>query len=163
MIVVLNQIDTVPEPGRPALVADVARLLTEDGLVGVDVRTISAKTGEGVAELRETLREAVARRSVAASRLADELDREGRRIAEEVPAIVLESVEPLVDGEVDRVAVAVGVAAVVDDVRSTVRFGGDTSRAPSFRRPQESAIRVIRSRWVTRVTEGMRPDRKSVV
>lgn len=157
MIVVLNQIDTVPEPGRPALVADVARLLTEDGLVGVDVRTISAKTGEGVAELRETLREAVARRSVAASRLADELDREGRRIAEEVPAIVLESVEPLIDGEVDRVAVAVGVAAVVDDVRSTVRFGGDGSRAPSFRRPQESAIRVIRSRWVTRVTEGMRP------
>lgn len=157
MIVVLNQIDTVADTGRDALVADVARLLTEDGLVGVDVRTISAKTGEGVAELRETLREAVARRSVAASRLADELDREGRRIAEEVPETVLRDVEPLVDDEVDRVAVAVGVSAVVDDVRATVRFGGEGSRAPSFRRPQESAIRVIRSRWVTRVSEGMRP------
>ncbi|SDC63281.1 GTP-binding protein EngB required for normal cell division [Sanguibacter gelidistatuariae] len=157
MIVVLNQIDTVAESGRPALVADVARLLTEDGLVGVDVRTISAKTGEGVTELRETLREAVARRSVAASRLADELDREGRRIAEEVPATVLQSVEPLVGGEVDRVAVAVGVSAVVDDVRATVRFGGDDARVPAFRAPQESAIRVIRSRWVTKVSEGMRP------
>lgn len=157
MIVVLNQIDTVAESGRAALVADVRRLLTEDGLVGVDVRTISAKTGEGVTELRETLREAVARRSVAASRLADELDREGRRIAEEVPASVLQNVEPLVDGEVDRVAVAVGVSAVVDDVRATVRFGGDDARVPAFRPPQESAIRVIRSRWVTKVSEGMRP------
>lgn len=156
MIVVLNQIDTVAVSARPALVADVGRLLTADGLVGLDVRTMSAKTGEGVGELRETLREAVARRSVAASRLADELDREGRRIADEVPAVVLQSVEPLVDGEVDRAAVVVGVSAVVGEVESTVRFGGPGTQ-PEFRSPQESAIRVLRSRWVAKVSEGMRP------
>lgn len=157
MIVVLNQIDTVAESGRDALVADVSRLLREDGLVGVDVRAVSARTGEGVDELRETLREAVSRRSVAARRLADELDREGRRIADEVPSTVLEQVGPLVPGEVDRVAVAVGVQAVVDDVRASVRSGRSSSRAPEFRSPQESAVRVIRSRWVSKVADGMRP------
>lgn len=157
MIVVLNQIDTVAAAGRDALVADVSRLLREDGLVGVDVRAVSARTGEGIDELRETLREAVSRRSVAARRLADELDREGRRIAEEVPASVLEQVGPLVPGEVDRVAVAVGVQAVADDVRASVRSGRTATRAPEFRSPQESAVRVIRSRWVSKVADGMKP------
>ena len=159
MIVVLNQIDTIAPGGRASLVADVSRLLEEDGLVGVDVRMLSARTGEGVAELRETLREAVGRRSVAASRLADELDREGRRIADEVRPTVLQDLAPLVPGEVDRVAVAVGVSAVVDDVRGVVRFGGAReSDAPRFRAPQESAIRVIRSRWITKITDTMRPS-----
>ncbi|MBI9115070.1 ABC transporter [Sanguibacter suaedae] len=159
MIVVLNQIDTVAEAARPSLLEDVGRLLREDGLVGVDVRTVSARTGEGIPELRETLREAVARRSVAASRLADELDREGRRIADEVPSSVLTDARPLAQGEVDRLAVAVGVEAVVDDVRSTVRAGGGSAAsAPRFRAPQESAVRVVRSRWITRVTESMTPS-----
>lgn len=157
MIVVLNQIDTVAESGRDALAADVSRLLREDGLVGVDVRAVSARTGEGIDELRDTLGEAVSRRSVAARRLADELDREGRRIAEEVPASVLEQVAPLVQGEVDRVAIAVGVQAVADDVRASVRSGRDTGRTPQFRSPQESAVRVIRSRWVSKVADGMKP------
>lgn len=157
MIVVLNQIDTVAASGRDALVADVSRLLREDGLVGVDVRAVSARTGEGIDELRETLRDAVSRRSVAARRLADELDREGRRIAEEVPPNVLVEVAPLVSGEVDRVAVAVGVQAVADDVRASVRSGRASSRTPQFRSPQESAVRVIRSRWLSKVTDGMRP------
>lgn len=157
MIVVLNQIDTVAATGRDALVADVSRLLREDGLVGVDVRAVSARTGEGIDELRETLRDAVSRRSVAARRLADELDREGRRIAEEVPASVLVEVAPLVQGEVDRVAVAVGVQAVADDVRASVRSGRASDRRPEFRSPQESAVRVIRSRWLSKVTDGMRP------
>jgi GTP-binding protein EngB required for normal cell division len=157
MLVVLNQIDTVPESERGVLVADVRRLLREDGLVGVVVRTISARTGEGVADLRETLRDAVAQRSVAARRLADELDREGRRIAEQVPADVLQSVAPLIDGEVDRVGVAVGVQAVVDDVRATARFGR-TGKAPVFRPAQESALRVVRSRWLSKVSAAMTPS-----
>lgn len=156
MIVVLNQIDTIAASGREALVADVAKLLRADGLVGVDVRTISARTGEGVDALRETLRAAVAQRSVAARRLADELDREGRRVAAEVPADVLRTVHPLIDGEVDRIAIAVGVEAVVDDVRATILRGG-SDQPPMFRAPQDSAIRVVRSRWLARVTEGMRP------
>ncbi len=54
------------------------RLLQEDGLDGVYVTTVSARTGEGLDELRSLLEQAVARRSVAASRVAESSTAPGR-------------------------------------------------------------------------------------
>ena len=51
-VVVLNQIDTVPEDGRQSMVDDVRRLLDADGLNDVPIFAISARHGLGVAELR---------------------------------------------------------------------------------------------------------------
>ena len=68
MVVVLNQVDTLGPDVRDELVVDLARLLVEDGLEGVAIRTASARTGEGVPELRDQLAAVVARRSVAAER-----------------------------------------------------------------------------------------------
>src|SRR3954471_17464489 len=52
MVVVLNHIDTVPLDRRATMLADVRRLLDEDGLQAVPVIATSARNGEGIAELR---------------------------------------------------------------------------------------------------------------
>ncbi|MEK8225143.1 GTPase [Oerskovia sp. M15] len=86
MVVALNQIDTVPTTQRGDLVADMGRLLEEDGLSGVYVTMVSARTGEGLGQVRELLQQAVARRSVAAGRVAGELDRAGALLLEQTRA-----------------------------------------------------------------------------
>ncbi len=52
MMVVLNHIDTVPEDRRDAMLADVRRLLDEDGLAEVPVLAVSAREGIGIDALK---------------------------------------------------------------------------------------------------------------
>ena len=52
MLIVLNHIDTVPVDRRPAMIADVRRLLDQDGLAEVPVIAVSARNGDGIPELR---------------------------------------------------------------------------------------------------------------
>uniref|UniRef100_UPI002029068E GTPase n=1 Tax=Actinotalea sp. C106 TaxID=2908644 RepID=UPI002029068E len=70
MLVVLNQIDTVPVDAQAALMRDVDRLLREDGLEGVGVHGVSARTGVGLPVLRGVLADAVERRGIAEVRAA---------------------------------------------------------------------------------------------
>lgn len=51
-MVVLNQVDRVSPAETAAIVRDLHRLLAADGLFDVEVRAVSARTGEGVADLR---------------------------------------------------------------------------------------------------------------
>lgn len=60
MVVVVNQVDTVPPGARDALLADVARLLAQDGLGAVEVYPVSATSGEGLGDLHQVLEAAVA-------------------------------------------------------------------------------------------------------
>ncbi len=55
LVVVLNQLDRVPEGEREALLADVRRRLDEDGLDRVPVLPLSARAGWGVDDLRAEL------------------------------------------------------------------------------------------------------------
>jgi hypothetical protein len=55
MLVVLNHIDTVPEGGRDAMLADVRRLLDLDGLGKVPVLGISARHGIGMDALKDEM------------------------------------------------------------------------------------------------------------
>ena len=64
MLVVLNHIDEVPDDRRDAMLADVRRLLDADGLGGVPVLATSARTGEGIDELRASHRQAGRRQGV---------------------------------------------------------------------------------------------------
>ncbi|WP_454044321.1 ABC transporter [Cellulosimicrobium sp. Marseille-Q8652] len=154
MVVVLNQIDTVPESRRASLVEDMDRLLGEDGLTGVYVTTVSARTGEGLDELRDLLEQAVARRSVAASRVAGELDRAGALLLAEIPGDVPWTMSAAVEEEVDGLAAATGLAAVAGQVGAAVRNGYGR---PEFSPPQPDAVALSRSRWIERAGRALRP------
>ena len=58
MLVVLNHVDTVPAGRLESMLADVRRLLDADGLTGVPVIATSARTGQGMDELRARDRDA---------------------------------------------------------------------------------------------------------
>ena len=69
MLVVLNHMDEVPSDRRESMVADLERLLKDDGLEGVPVFTTSARHGDGVAELKKELAARVAAKKATRARL----------------------------------------------------------------------------------------------
>ncbi|ACZ30122.1 putative ABC transporter [Xylanimonas cellulosilytica DSM 15894] len=70
VVVVLNQVDRLAAADAEAMRADLERLVVADGLGGARVLTVSAKTGEGIDQLRGLLAEAAQRREAATTRLA---------------------------------------------------------------------------------------------
>jgi GTP-binding protein EngB required for normal cell division len=72
MLVVLNHIDEVPPGRRAAMIGDLERLLATDGLQTVPVIPTSARTGEGIAELKRAIAgEVSAKKAVKARLMAD--------------------------------------------------------------------------------------------
>ncbi|WP_308199872.1 GTPase [Actinotalea sp. K2] len=69
LLVVLNQIDRLAPQDLAACHRDLGRLLVQDGLEGVPVLDVSARTGTGVQELRAALAQAATRRQAARDRL----------------------------------------------------------------------------------------------
>ncbi|MFF0307140.1 GTPase [Streptosporangium sp. NPDC004379] len=69
-VVVLNQIDRLSPAAVERCLKDLRRLLDDDGLTGVPLVAVSARTGEGVDELRSLLVSRVASRRSWAARLA---------------------------------------------------------------------------------------------
>ncbi|MDH2430374.1 GTPase [Sphaerisporangium sp. TRM90804] len=69
MVVVLNQIDRLTPAAADRCVADLRRLLDEDGLSGVPIIPTSVPKGVGVPDLRSTLAKRVADRRAWAARL----------------------------------------------------------------------------------------------
>ncbi|GGM73115.1 hypothetical protein GCM10010106_19480 [Thermopolyspora flexuosa] len=69
-VVVLNQIDRLPPHAVDACLADLRRLLAEDGLERVRLVAASAVTGAGLPDLRWMLAASVSRRRAWADRLA---------------------------------------------------------------------------------------------
>lgn len=124
IMVVLNQIDTIPEGERPAIIADVKNLLAADGLPDVPVLPISAKQGTGMADLRaEIERRVIAKRHTSARVEADlaaaaaRLDDDGRP-------------RTLSHEDVAELVSSIGDAAGIDSVAATV---GRRARARASR------------------------------
>ncbi|MDM7832609.1 GTPase [Cellulomonas edaphi] len=144
MLVVMNQIDTVQPGERAGLLEDVARLLVADGLTGVPVRAVSAATGDGIAELRESLAASVAGRSLAATRAAaeirDAVDAVGTQVGAREPAVLS------VTGVVDTLASAAGLPAVAAAVGAASR--GRDATMPSPGPVQVHAVGLARSAWL---------------
>ncbi|MDP4506035.1 YfjP family GTPase [Nonomuraea turcica] len=69
-VVVLNQVDRLPPQAVDRCVRDLRRLLDDDGLEGVPVLAVSARTGTGLAELRSLIGDRVAHRKAWSARLA---------------------------------------------------------------------------------------------
>ncbi|MDA5144021.1 YfjP family GTPase [Streptomyces sp. AD681] len=85
--VVLNQVDRLPGEAAEQVLDDLRRLLDEDGIAlgeygepGATVLALSALTGEGVGELRETLGQFVAERQAPARRIAADVDAAARHL-----------------------------------------------------------------------------------
>jgi GTP-binding protein EngB required for normal cell division len=73
MVVVLNQVDRLPPGGVDGCVADLERLLREDGLERVPLVPASAATGRGLADLRFEIAGRVAAKRAAVARLEADL------------------------------------------------------------------------------------------
>ena len=80
MLVVLNHIDEVAESRRPAMVADLERLLAEDGLEKVPVLTASARDGQGIPELTDSIARQVGRKKAVKARLMADVGSVARRL-----------------------------------------------------------------------------------
>jgi GTP-binding protein EngB required for normal cell division len=119
VLVVLNQVDRLEPAERSAVERDLRRLLVADGL-DVPVLAVSARTGEGVAELRAALVEAAARREAAVLRWHAETGAVARQVLEACGSA--SPARPVADGRlVDALAVAAGVPVVARAVEGSVR------------------------------------------
>ncbi|OJF11384.1 ABC transporter [Couchioplanes caeruleus subsp. caeruleus] len=97
-IVVLNQADRLSPADTELVLADLKRLLDEDGLTGVPAMATSAKQPGMLTELRSALEKTVAERQAALRRLAGDLD----TVAEQLSAAIG---PPAAEDEIDRATV----------------------------------------------------------
>ena len=123
LLVVLNQIDRLTGPERAACLGDLRRLLAADGLTEVRVLPTSARTWEGVDDLRLVLADRVSRRVAALDRLAADVDRAAAALGAgcDGAAGVVAVPAPDRTALVDALASAAGVDTVVAAVAGSYR------------------------------------------
>lgn len=81
-LVVLNQVDLVSTEEGRSVIADLHRLLARDSMGSVAVLPVSARTGEGIADLRAELRRTAESKRARLARARDDLVRSAQRIGE---------------------------------------------------------------------------------
>ncbi|MCL3860350.1 GTPase [Actinotalea sp. K2] len=151
MLVVLNQIDLVPVDAQASLLRDVDRLLREDGLTGVGVHSVSARTGDGVPVLRGAISRAVSGRGIAEVRAAAELDDAARLLGTTVGERELTAEElPRVSAR-EGLADAAGLAAIVSAVDRSVRRGDGLEPGLGLGPAQPDRVAAVRDGWVAAV------------
>lgn len=117
MLVLVNHIDEVPEGEVDGFLADVRRLLDQDGLESVPMLPTSATRGDGLDDLRRELVQRVKAKRSATARLAADIDTAAARLAELTGDARPGGVERGARHDlVDACADAAGVPIVVDAV-----------------------------------------------
>ncbi|MGZ6734423.1 MAG: ABC transporter, partial [Nocardioides sp.] len=123
MVVVLNHIDKVPEERRESMIADVRRLLDNDGLQKVPVIAVSARLGWGIPELRAEIAKRVADKKATKARVeADVKTLAGRMREASGDAQPKRLDQARIDGLDEAIAEAAGVPTVVDAVERSTRL-----------------------------------------
>ena len=156
MLLLVNQVDTLPESGLASLLDDVGSLLKEDGLSRVQVLPVSAVRGDNLEIVRDLLRQRVARESNAARTASAELDAITRRLR---PTVAKNKVELNTDLAEDATKVllqASGAQAVEDSVRA----GLSKILPRALARPEPPSRTVVasaHSTWVHRTSQGLPP------
>ena len=122
MLVVLNHIDTVPEPRRESMLADVRRLLDADGLTGVPVLAVSAREGWGIEDLKDEIARRVDAKKATRARLAADVRAAAERLQEasgtaKPRTLSRERVAALDDAFAEAAGVPTVVRAVEDSTR----------------------------------------------
>jgi GTP-binding protein EngB required for normal cell division len=122
-IVVLNQADRLSTADTEIVLADLKRLLEEDGLEGAPVLATSAKQPGMLTELRERLEKTVAERQASLRRLSGDLDSIGEQLAEMIgpPAAEDEVDRATVRQLSDALAASAGVPAVAEATGNAYR------------------------------------------
>jgi GTP-binding protein EngB required for normal cell division len=123
MLVVLNQIDTVPEERRQSMLDDIRRLLDADGLDRVPVLAVSAREGTGIAELKSE----IARRAADKLATSARVDADVKGIAGRISAASGSAPTRALSAERvraldDAFAEAAGVPTVVEAVERSTRM-----------------------------------------
>jgi GTPase Era involved in 16S rRNA processing len=149
MLIVLNQIDRLPAEAVAECTADLIRLVEADGLTGVPVIPVSARSKQGLDELRRQLTDRVSGRRAAADRLAADVDRVAERLT---PLLVTEGRseqehsddDSLVPDEarveaMDGLRAAAGVASLADAISERISVRGQAAVATPLR-----ALRLLR-------------------
>ncbi|MFY9263361.1 MAG: ATP-binding cassette domain-containing protein [Actinomycetaceae bacterium] len=154
MVIVLNQIDTVPEDGREILLADLHRLLEADGLGGIPVMTTSALNGEGIEEVREHLYRVVQGPSATAQTAANELDAIAGRLRYNVGERESDVNGEAYDDVVERFISATGVPAVVESINNAGQSLTTTALVQP-EHPGNSMVVGIRDAWLSHVRDGL--------
>ena len=152
MLVLINQVDTLPEGGRERLVEDVHALLAADGLSDVAVLAVSALKGDNLPAVRQLLIERVAGESNAARTAAAELDAIAKRLRPTVASEPVEVSAQLRAELVEALIQASGARAVAESVRTSLSktLPGALARPEP---PARSAVASARTRWLTGATE----------
>ena len=156
MLLLVNQVDTLPESGLASLLDDVGSLLKKDGLSRVQVLPVSAVRGDNLEIVRDLLRQRVARESNAARTASAELDAITRRLR---PTVAKNKVELNTDLTEDATKVllqASGAQAVEDSVRA----GLSKVMPRALARPEppsRTAVASAHSTWVHRTSQGLPP------
>lgn len=164
-VVVLNQADRLTPDDQRACLADLQRLVVDDGLTGARVLAASAVTGQGVDELARLLAEAVRRRQASVQRWeADERTAAARLVEVLGQAPGGSDLGRAHRRLVDALEQAAGVPTVVGAVRASARRDAQAATGwPPTRwlaRLRRDPLRRLGLRLpaVTRTSDEPRPD-----
>ena len=120
-LIVFNQVDLLSAGATQQCLADLKRLLAEDGLDHVSVLPTSAETGVGVADLRAVLATQVTHKRAAGARLTADIVNAATQLArhcgspDQTPELSPKDRQDLVEA----LAEAAGVPAIVDAVAAS--------------------------------------------
>jgi GTP-binding protein EngB required for normal cell division len=117
MLIVLNHIDEVAPERRPGMIADLRRLLDDDGLQGITLVAISARDGIGIDELRSAITRRVADKAATRSRLSTNIGEVAASITEvsgdaAPPAFSVRDQAEIRDAMADAAGIPIVVEAV---------------------------------------------------
>ncbi len=136
--VVLNQVDRLTDAERRQCAADVSKLVAADGLRDVPVLATSARSGEGISEVRALIASRVAEERAALERLMGDL----ARVVGRIERYCAGDPQHLSNADVRRLNEALADAARVDVVTDAV--------AKAHRRDAGLAVGWPFTRWLRR-------------
>jgi len=159
MVVALNQADRLPDDAVERLRADLRGLLEQDGLRPPPVLPVSARTGQGLDALRGELRDRVAARTAAATRLAADV---GAAAAELEPGCAGRDTPGVGRGDRERLIATLEEAAGIPGVTRAVERAHRRRGALATGWPFVRWVRRLRPDPVRRLRLGDRPDAATV-
>ena len=156
MLVLVNQVDTLPAGGAETLLKDVHDLLIADGLQDVQVLPVSAVRGDNLGKVREILCDRVAQESNAARTASAELDAITARLRPTAAhrEIVLDPAGA--QSAAESLIRASGAQAVEDSVRTGLARALPRALARP-EPPSRTAVAATRTTWLQQVTDGRPP------
>jgi GTP-binding protein EngB required for normal cell division len=123
MMIVLNHIDEVPVDRRASMMADLRRLLDQDGLAGVTLVATSAKDGTGIDELRSAIVARVKDKASTRARIATDIAQTAAELSQVSGHARTPKLTDREQGDLrTAIADAAGVPIVVDAVHKAARI-----------------------------------------